>query len=221
MPWEYILPAGLVRIGAGEPALEERFEVQWRGDDESPHYFYWVQASALRLERLVADAILLLPPRVQVILEIRQSDEAIDADPDLPSQIRFASGVVPREAALAVWKEHGPALVHDGMVGFGAYDPQSSLEVFLDDHKLLSLFAPSQEPFDALLERHGIPEGDTFPTILDHEHDHVPLVDLPKRAPCVKRAWPKRRHHDVAWFAPAIRRALRMRRQKADPGHGE
>lgn len=216
MPWEYILPAGLVRTDDGDAALEERYEVQWRDDEETPHYFFWVQASVLRLQRLFADAVLLLPPHVQAVLEVRRTDAEMAADPDGPTQIRFASGVVPRATLLAVWKEHGPALVHDGMVGFGAYDPDSPLEVFLDDHKLLSVFTPEQEPFQALLERHGIPEGSTFPTILDHEHDHVPLTELPKRAPCVKRAWPKRRHHDVEWFAPAIRKKLRMRRQAVD-----
>jgi len=38
------------------------------------------------------------------------------------------------------------------MVGFGAYDPDSALEVFIDDHKLLSLFSPSLEAFESLFE---------------------------------------------------------------------
>lgn len=216
MAWEYVLPAGLLPSGSEDPGLEERYEVQWRDEDEPPHYFFWAQVSALRLVRFMADAFRLLPDDVHVVLELRRRDpEEDDPDPSAPAQERWASHLVSREALLAVWEAHGLALVHDGTVGFGAYDPDSPLEVFLDDHKLVSLFAADLDPFEALLRRHGIPEGKRFPTILDADHDHVTLCDLPQKGRCRKRAWPRRRRTDVAWFAPAIRKTLRMHRQES------
>lgn len=219
MPWEFVLPAGLDCDVAPDTTLEERYEVQWRDDDDPAHYFFWAQVSALRIERVVGECFALLPPEVHVVLEVRlPAADGGDGD-DAPTHERWASPAVPREKLLAVWTAHGTALVHDGMVGFGAYDPASSLEVFLDDHKLLNCFAPALDPFEGLMRRNGIPEGRTFPTILDADHDHVPLVELPSRGRCRKRAWPRRRRNDVTWFAPAIRKALRMRRQ--DPRESE
>lgn len=217
MPWEYVPPAGIVRSGSPEPGLEERYEVQWRDDEDPPHYFYWVQASALRLERLVGEAFALLPDRVRVVLEVRRTADELDRDPEGPSQDRWSSGVVPRDRLAAVWREHGAALVHDGTVGFGAYDPDSPLEVFLDDHKLLSLFAPDTEPFESLLRRHGIEEGRAFATLLDTDHEHLALQALRAGSAASRRAWGRRKALDVAVFAPAIRRALRMRRQQTTP----
>lgn len=213
MPWEFVLPAGLLCTGSEDPTLEERYEAQWRDDEDPPHYFFWAQVSALRLERLVADAFRVLPAEVQVVLEVRRPPDGDDPG-DAPSHERYASPVVRRERLLAVWAAHARALVHDGTVGFGAYDPHSPLEVFLDDHKLLNCFGPSLDPFEALLRSHGVPEGRTFPTILDADHDHLMLAEVSQRGRCRKRAWPRRRRDDVAWFGPAIRKALRMRRQE-------
>jgi hypothetical protein len=217
VPWEYVPPAGIARTGSSEPGLEERYEVQWRDDEEPPHYFYWAQVSALRLVRLVEESFALLPDRVRVVLEVRRTDEEMDRDPDGPSQARWSSGAVSRDRLLTVWREHGAALVHDGTVGFGAYDPDSPLEVFLDDHKLLSLFAPETEPFESLLRRHGVEEGRSFPTLLDTDHHHLALAAVRGRDAASRRAWGRRKGLDVAVFAPAIRRSLRMRRQQATP----
>lgn len=217
MPWEYVLPAGLVRTGSAESPLAEAYEVQWRDDEDPPHSFFWVQIGALRLARFVEQAFLLLPARVQVVLEVRRGDDEFDADPDGPPQVRWASGVVSRERLLRVWKEHGPALVHDGMTGFGAYDPDSVLEVFMDDHKLVSLFTDDTAPVEALLAREGIPESEAFPTVLDGDHEHVPLTTVRRRDAQARRAWGRRRALDVEVFAPAIRAALGMRRQDAMP----
>ncbi|MCE9634234.1 MAG: hypothetical protein K8T90_00885 [Planctomycetes bacterium] len=234
MPWEYVLPAGLVRTGPAEPLIGEAYEVQWRDDEDPPHYFFWVQAGALRLERFIEEAFRLLPVRVQVVLELRRSDDDLvaelsadatadatlddpdddrTAEPGAPPQVRWISAVVSRDRLLRVWKEHGPALVHDGMTGFGAYDPDSVLEVFMDDHKLVSLFASDPAPVEELLRRHGIQEGRAFPTILDAEHEHLPLSVVRTADPQARRAWGRRRALDVEVFAPAIQAALGMRRQ--------
>ena len=218
--YEYVLPAGLVRSGQDDPLLEEGYRVQWRDEDHPPHYFFWVQASALRIERLFADAILLFPPRVHAVLEVRRTDDELEQDPDGPAQDRWASGPVTRERFLKVWATHAAALVHDGTVGFGAYDPDSPLEAFIDDHKLLTLFSAGLEPFESLMRRYGLPEAATFPTVLDSDHEHLTLHEVRSRDADARRAWGRRKGLDVAHFVPAICKSLRMHLQESTADEG-
>src|SRR6185295_11488057 len=110
-----------------------------------------------RIARVLDTALELMPARCHAVLELRRSDEQMDADPAGPSQDRFVSALLPRGDVAAALERFRFQILHDGMVGFGFYDPGSPLEVFLDDHKLLSLFAPELEPFDGMLERLRVP----------------------------------------------------------------
>ena len=238
MAYEYTLPAGILRTGTDDPAQEEGYELQWRDEADPPHYFFWVQASALRLERLMTDALSLLPSRVHAVLEVRgqepapdggapgpgggqdeddDEDDGTDVPPESLAAHRWASPLVQRVSVIRAWQRHAEALTHDGTVGFGAYDPDSPLEVFLDDHKLLSLFSAGLEPFESLLRRHGIPEARGLATILDVDHDHRTLAEIRAGSARARRTWTKKRGSDVAWFAPAIRKSLRMRPQASPP----
>ena len=213
MAFEYVLPVGL-HLGAElPPAIEEGYEVHWRDDEDLPHYFFYVQVSTLRLERLVLDALRQLPAECQAVLEIRRSEEDMEADPEGPAQDRWVSGVVAREDVLEVFERYRFQILHDGTVGFGAYDPDSPLEVFVDDHKLVSLFAPGLEPFEDALAAHAVPFRERIETVLDVDHEHYSLVAVPDRFPSPRREWLRRRRYDVEWFTRAIRSRLRMRLQ--------
>ena len=211
MAAEYVLPAGLMPGDSADPPLEEGFEVRWRDDEDPPHYDFWAQVSSLRLARLLPEALLCLPERVHAVLELRCADA--EEGSDAPSHERWVSPLVSREKVLSVVERFAFQIVHDGTLGFGAYDPDSPLEVFLDDHKLLSLFAPDPDPFDGLLRRHGVPEVRSFATLLDSDHEHLALCDLPERCPTPRREWLRRKRYDPEWFVPSIRRALRMRHE--------
>lgn len=216
MPAEFVLPAGLYWAAPPDPPPEEGFELSYREDDETPHYFLYAQLSSLRLERFFMDAMRCLPPKVKAVLEIRRPEPARAASNDGRETDRWASDVVPLEDVLRVASKYSFQLLHDGMVGFGAYDPDSPLEVFLDDHKLVSLFAPEVEPFVPLLESFGVPQVDQIASVLDVDHEHVPLFEIPDRSPEPRREWLRRRRFDPRWFAPAIQRALAMTPQQDD-----
>lgn len=214
MAYEHVLPAGLRLDDPGSVALEEWFETEWMDDGEEPsHYVFRVQVGALRVERLMSEALAALPDAVHAVLEVRRPVEELDNDPDGPAVRRWVSPVVPRDAVLRTWRRHAGVLVHDGMPGFGAWDPDTPLEVFLDDHKLLSLFSPQTEPFESLLRRHRVPEGKGLATVVDADHQHVSIARLCADDPEARRVWGRSKSVDVAWVASSIRGALRMRLQ--------
>lgn len=213
MAAEYVLPAGLLPSAAPDSPIEEGYEVRWREDGEPPHYDFWVQASSLRVGRIAEDAFAVLPAEVHAVLEVRLGEREDAADPRAPSHERWVSPLVAREKVLDVFRRFSFQILHDGTVGFGAYDPESPLEVFLDDHKLLNLFSPSQDAFEAILLRHRVPAGEGLSTVLDADHEHVALSELPDRCPVPRREWLRRKRFDPEWFVPSIRRALRMRRE--------
>lgn len=211
MAAEYVLPAGLLPEATADPPLEEGYEVRWRDDEDPPHYDFWAQVSVLRLGRILEDALAALPDHVHAVLEFRRAEREGEDDAESPSHERWVSPLLPRAKVLAVLDKYSLQILHDGTVGFGAYDPGSALEVFLDDHKLLSLFAPGLDPFDAILRRHGVPAAEGFATVLDGDHDHLALAEIPEVCPQPRREWLRRKRYDPEWFVPSIRRALRMR----------
>lgn len=215
VPAEFVLPIGLDVLSARESQLEEGYDLQWR-EDEPPHYVFTAQVSVLRLARIVPAALACLPRRVRAVLEVRRSDAEYDRDPDGPDVDRYVSPPLERKQVFEIFRRYSFQLLQDGMVGFGAYDPSSAFEVFLDDHKLLSLWSPSLEPFDGLLEAHDVPHKRDLVTILDYDHDHCTLPAVPERFDVPRARHLRRRVNDVAWFADAIRRRLDMRRAADD-----
>src|SRR5262245_23014049 len=153
----------------------------------------------------------MMPARCHASLELRRPDERVEADPDGPAQDRFVSALVPSTEVADVFERYRFQILHDGMVGFGFYDPDSPFEAFLDDHKLLSLFSADLEPFESLLETLGVPHRTHVSSVLDLEHEHHGLIAVPDRTEIRRHDWLRRRKYDVNWFGPTIRRRLRMK----------
>jgi hypothetical protein len=210
MAAEYVMPVGLHVETPGERELTEGYELRWRDDDDPPHYFFYAQLSVLRVERLLEQSLALMPARCHAVLELRHTDKEMEKDPDGPSQTRFVSPLVPRAEVAEVLGRYRFQILHDGMAGFGFYDPDSPLEVFLDDHKLLSLFSGELDPFEKLLASLCVPQCADLGTVLDLEHEHHGLIAVPDRTQCRRYEWLRRRKYDVNWFGGAIRRKLRM-----------
>jgi hypothetical protein len=121
------------------------------------------------------------------------------------------SGIVHREEVDRILKRYAFQICHDGMVGFGVYDPDSSLEVLLDDHKLLNLFSPRLDPFERMLKRHRVPCTNKLEAMVESPHEHFTLAQIPQQGLTPMPQYLSRRRFDVDWFAEAIRRRLRMR----------
>jgi len=220
MPAEYVLPVGLHLDSPPNAELAEGFEARRRDGEDPPHWFFYAQLSVLRVERVLDAALAMMPPRCRAVLELRRTDEQADADPAGPAQDRYVSALVPRDEVAQVLARYKFQILHDGMAGFGFYDPDSPLEVFLDDHKLLSMFSGELEPFESLLEGLGVPRMTHLDTVLDLVHEHHGLVAVPDRTQCRRHEWLRRRKYDVEWFGGAIRRRLRMRLEQQPVGGG-
>jgi hypothetical protein len=211
MTAELVLPVGLRMHEPPVPELSEGYEVRRRDDEDAPHFFFYAQLSVLRVERVIEQALALMPARCRAVLELRRTDAQMDADPDGPQQDRYVGALVPRAEIAAVFDRYRFQILHDGMTGFGFYDPESPLEVFLDDHKLLSMFSSDLAPFDEILAGLGVPRRRRLMTVLDIEHEHQCLAAVPDATACRRHEWLRRRKYDVDWFGGAIRRRLRMR----------
>ncbi len=210
MPAQVVLPIG-IHLDEPPPTLEEGYEVHWRDDDDPSHYFFVAHVSALRLERILRDAFDRLPELCHAVLEVRRSDEEFDGDPQGPTHDRWVSDLIHRDELFGIVDRYGFQLVHDGMVGFGAYDPESPFEVFVDDHKLLNLFAPTLDAFEPLLNRYHIPHRKQIATVVELEHEHHTVTSVAQRCSTPRSAYLSRRRFDVRWFAGAIRKRLGMR----------
>lgn len=225
MATQFVHPVGL-HFPDDPPELEEGYEVQWRADGDPEHHYFCVQVSSLRLGRLVRDALELLPDPCQVVLEIRRTDEQFDADPDGPEHDRWVSDPVRRSEVSAVLERYEFQILHDGRVGFGVYDPESPFEFFLDDHKLINLFSPGLDPFEQLLARYHVPQREQLSTIVDVDHEHHTLSEIPDRCQVPAPEYLRHRRFDVESFGAFIRDRLHMKLTPSrwvehDPGSGD
>ena len=64
-------------------------------------------------------------------------------------------------------------LLHDGCAGIAVMHPELSLEVMLDEHKLLVVYAQSRQPFERILKGRGLVRDDRLRFISQGEHMHT------------------------------------------------
>ena len=64
-------------------------------------------------------------------------------------------------------------LLNDGCTGIAVMHPELSMEVQLDEHKLLVVYAPSRLPFERVLREHGLGRDDKIRFISQGEHMHT------------------------------------------------
>jgi hypothetical protein len=64
-------------------------------------------------------------------------------------------------------------LLHDGCTGIAVMHPELSLEVQLDEHKLLVVYAQSRLPFERILKGRGLERNDRIRFISQGEHLHT------------------------------------------------
>lgn len=63
-------------------------------------------------------------------------------------------------------------LLDDGCTGIAVMHPELSMEVQLDEHKLLVVYAPSRLPFERILRSRGLGRDDRLRMISQGEHVH-------------------------------------------------
>jgi hypothetical protein len=69
--------------------------------------------------------------------------------------------------------EYEDLLLNDGCTGIAVMHPEQSLEVQLDEHKLLVVYAQARQPFERILRGHGLDRDDRLRLISQGEHMHT------------------------------------------------
>lgn len=69
--------------------------------------------------------------------------------------------------------EYEDLLVNDGCTGIAVLHPERSLEVQLDEHKQLVVYAQARQPFERILRSQGLDRDDRLRLISQGEHMHI------------------------------------------------
>lgn len=69
-------------------------------------------------------------------------------------------------------------LLNDGCMGIAVLNPRIPMEVQFDEHKLLIMYGHDLQPFEDVLESHGLYKSDTLKFITEAEHIHSSTDDL-------------------------------------------
>jgi hypothetical protein len=89
----------------------------------------------------------------------------------------YLSDFLSRARIEAAFFPHLPTLLEDGMVGhgFACYDADRHEEIFLDDHKELTLLTSSPSAVQEVLLRHGLAHTAALEFLSEHGHAHMNL----------------------------------------------
>ncbi|MCK7483527.1 MAG: hypothetical protein M0C28_45735 [Candidatus Moduliflexus flocculans] len=100
-----------------------------------------------------------------------------------------------------------PLLVHDGMVGYGfAWDDGAQHEeVFIDDHKELTVLTSKPKAVEDSLARYGLARIDGLDFISEHSHGHLNLEEPADLSPSCALAHRAREHNlSTTDFSPQL-----------------
>jgi hypothetical protein len=85
----------------------------------------------------------------------------------------FSREGVERLVLESVLWDYEDLLLNDGCTGIAVMHPEQSLEVQLDEHKLLVVYAQARQPFERILRGHGLDRDDRLRFISQGEHMHT------------------------------------------------
>lgn len=141
-----------------------------------------------QLTSLIAELVdACLPSSCYAILTGQWTSEGVET---------YLSDFGPREDIAAVFALHIRSLLHDGSVGhgFACYNADRHEEIFIDDHKELTVLTSAPLTVAEVFARHCVPRDDGLQLLSWHAHAHVNLTG-----------------HDPA-YCQAIIQALHMRK---------
>jgi len=132
-------------------------------------YLYRIACSVDRINSVVASLIdACLPDEAYAVLVGHWRDDEAET---------YLSPFMSRLRIQSVLEPHLPLLYHDGMVGFGLawYDADGFEEVFVDDHKEISVFCSEEASVDNVLAQFEIPRNDSLSLLSENPHAHTNL----------------------------------------------
>ena len=167
-PHAFKYPLG-IKLAEGENYRQhECYEAEYLADEEYPRYQYTIAVSAERLPKLFKGLAGILPEEVSIILEV--------PGPEEDSCDIWMSPFVGRAELLRIFRRHQGLLCNDGMVGYGAMNPDERVELFLDEHKMVYYYGPDMDPPDGVLGRLKVPYVKVLRHYSELSHVHYALA---------------------------------------------
>lgn len=123
--------------------------------------------AAVSAEHLFETFLELLEPlgdEVDVVLESSHEEAGMR---------EFSREGVERLVLESLLWEFDDLLLNDGCTGLAVMHPEQSLEVQLDEHKLLVVYAAARQPFERILRARGLERDDRLRFVSQGEHMHT------------------------------------------------
>jgi hypothetical protein len=156
------------------PKAGYRHEVYVDPESQSKVPVIMSSAPAKALFPLFLDLIRKLGPVVDVVLE--SSHEERNGE-----HIDLYRESIEMPILMSVLMEYEDLLVNDGCTGIAVLNPQTPQEVQFEEHKLLIMYGSPLEPFEFVLESHGLSEDQSMKLITEGEHIHSSTESYYKR----------------------------------------
>lgn len=168
---KFFFPIG-VEMDEGENYRQiQAYEVNYLLEEGGQRYQYVVVTSVERVAGMFEEMAKSLPDWLSVIMEVPAPEERSQDYCDV-----WMSPPIPRTKMIEVFNKHVFLFCHDGMVGFGAAEPEEGGdELFLDDHKILYYSTPTLGKIEALLEKEKLPGLKRLRHFSDLSHVHYSL----------------------------------------------
>jgi hypothetical protein len=179
-PDDAALAAHLARNRYGHFTLTDAVRPGWQLDvvpRAGYRYDAWTDPQGARLPALVAavssealfDTFLdLLEPLGDTCDVVLESSHDRGPAPDAVSR----EGIERLVLESILW-DYEDLLLHDGCTGSAIMHPELSVEVQLDEHKLLVVYAATRLPFERILKGRGLERDDRLRVISQGEHVHA------------------------------------------------
>ena len=180
-PDQVALEAHMARSRYGRFTLTEAIRTGWQLDIVPRagyrHDAYVDPQSGARLPAVVAAVsaehlfetfLELLEPlgdELDVVLESSHEDSV--------GVREFSREGVERLVLESLLWEFDDLLLNDGCTGIAVMHPEQSLEVQLDEHKLLVVYAAARQPFERILRTRGLDRDDRLRLVSQGEHMHT------------------------------------------------
>jgi hypothetical protein len=130
---------------------------------------YRIACSVEQINALVSSLVeICLPKTFYAILDFYWSSDQVET---------YLSAFLPQAHIEAAITPHLPLLVHDGMVGYGFawYDALHHEEIYIDDHKEVTVMTSKPEAVESILYQYGLAYRDELDFASEQPHAHTSL----------------------------------------------
>jgi len=139
-----------------------------------------IAVDANRIMEIFLGLVSLLSDNISMVLEeSRGANEPRVSQNDRVEKVIAVSGLLDFENTV----------MGDGFSGIGFFSGEDEQEIFLDQHKLIYVYAPSTAKFSKFLESRGLKGREDLGFIREYPHFHFGASDRREKVDALKRAF--------------------------------